>query len=108
MKYFKDINTIEDATERLKELRRTFHPDKGGSEETFKEIESEFKALQERFMMESRGYVTKAPKKAKRLTEIIENITPEQIDSIGNSINIAVDLAKAITSTVQSFKKNNP
>lgn len=45
MKYFKNINTLEEAKKEYKKLAMANHPDRGGNEDTMKEINNEYEAI---------------------------------------------------------------
>lgn len=44
-KYFKDVNTLEELRKQYKNLLKMHHPDNGGSEDTTKEINTEYERL---------------------------------------------------------------
>ena len=57
MKYFKDINTLDELRKHYKELLKKFHPDNGGNVDDMQEINSEydrlFKVLKDRHKSKS-------------------------------------------------------
>ncbi len=57
MKYFKDINTLDELRKHYKELLKKFHPDNGGNVADVQEINSEydrlFKVLKDRHKSKS-------------------------------------------------------
>lgn len=42
MKYFKNLETMEEVKKQYRKLAMKFHPDRGGNEEIFKEINNEY------------------------------------------------------------------
>ena len=42
MKYFKDLNSMEAVKKQYRKLAMKYHPDRGGDEETFKQINNEY------------------------------------------------------------------
>ena len=59
MKYFKNVETLEQLRKQYRDLLKKYHPDNGGSEETTKEINNEyeqlFKVLKNRHSSESKS-----------------------------------------------------
>lgn len=59
MKYFKNVETLEQLRKQYRDLLKKYHPDNGGSEETTKEINNEyeqlFKVLKNRHSNESKS-----------------------------------------------------
>ena len=45
MKYFKNINTLEELRKEYKRLVKMYHPDNGGSEEVIKEVNTEYERM---------------------------------------------------------------
>lgn len=79
MKYFININTIDDVKARFKELAKKLHPDCGGDAEEFKAMMNEYKIVFEQY---KNIHVTKDGETyEKETTE-----TPEQFADIINNI----------------------
>ena len=59
MKYFKNVETLEQLRKQYRDLLKKYHPDNGGSEEITKEINNEyeqlFKVLKNRHSNESKS-----------------------------------------------------
>ena len=47
MKYFKDLNSMEAVKKQYRKLAMKYHPDRGGDEETFKQINNEYEEAME-------------------------------------------------------------
>ena len=44
MKYFKDLNSMEAVKKQYRKLAMKYHPDRGGNEEVFKQINNEYES----------------------------------------------------------------
>ena len=47
MKYFKDLNSMEAVKKQYRKLAMKYHPDRGGNEEVFKQINNEYEQAME-------------------------------------------------------------
>ena len=47
MKYFKDLSSMEAVKKQYRKLAMKYHPDRGGDEETFKQINNEYEEAME-------------------------------------------------------------
>ena len=47
MKYFKDLNSMEAVYKQYRKLAMKYHPDRGGNEEVFKQINNEYEQAME-------------------------------------------------------------
>ena len=47
MKYFKDLNSMEVVKKQYRKLAMKYHPDRGGNEEVFKQINNEYEEAME-------------------------------------------------------------
>ena len=47
MKYFKDLNSMEAVKKQYRKLAMKYHPDRGGNEEVFKQINNEYEEAME-------------------------------------------------------------
>ena len=60
MKYFKDLNSMEAVKKQYRKLAMKYHPDRGGDEETFKQINNEYEeAMEQARINETRKAKTK-------------------------------------------------
>lgn len=54
MKYFQNINTLDELRTAYRALLKKFHPDNGGSEEATKEINLEYEKLFQNYPFKKR------------------------------------------------------
>ena len=60
MKYFKDLNSMEAVKKQYRKLAMKYHPDRGGNEEIFKQINNEYEqAMEQAKINETRKAKTK-------------------------------------------------
>ena len=60
MKYFKDLNSMEAVKKQYRKLAMKYHPDRGGNEEVFKQINNEYEeAMEQAKINETRKAKTK-------------------------------------------------
>ena len=60
MKYFKDLNSMEAVKKQYRKLAMKYHPDRGGNEEVFKQINNEYEeAMEQARINETRKAKTK-------------------------------------------------
>ena len=60
MKYFKDLNSMEAVKKQYRKLAMKYHPDRGGDEEVFKQINNEYEqAMEQAKINETRKAKTK-------------------------------------------------
>ena len=60
MIYFKDLNSMEAVKKQYRKLAMKYHPDRGGDEETFKQINNEYEeAMEQARINETRKAKTK-------------------------------------------------
>lgn len=72
MKYFKNVNTIEELKKQFKKLAKQYHPDLGGSNEAMKEINAEYEMLKARLQNGQTNNTAQEPTGSFR--EVIMNI----------------------------------
>lgn len=85
MKYFHNINTLEELRTAYRALLKKFHPDNGGSEEATKEINLEYEKLF-RFLKNRSG----ADQKTKYDTREDENLREVLQQIINLNVNIEI------------------
>ena len=79
MKYFKDLNSMEEVKKQYRKLAMKYHPDRGGNEEVFKQINKEYEQAMEKAKI-------KETKKAKTKQE--EDFIKSQYTNSKNFRNI--------------------
>lgn len=90
MKYFNSINTIEELKKAYKKLALANHPDRGGNEETMKEINNEyelaFNAIKSGHNATNEKKITECPEEFKNVLDKIINLAGLDIEICGSWI----------------------
>ena len=79
MKYFKDLNSMEAVKKQYRKLAMKYHPDRGGNEEVFKQINNEYEEAME---------IAKANETKKAKTKKEEDFIKSQYTNSKNFRNI--------------------
>ena len=82
MKYFRNVDCIEELKKQYKNLAMTNHPDRGGSEEVMKEINNEYDCLFQKYKnihKSAKGETFEAKKETAEAPDFFRNIINEII-----------------------------
>lgn len=87
-KWFSKVDTVEGLKKQYRNLAKKYHPDHGGDENTFKEIQNEFESILESFMFSSfSSYEEKYGKEANGNMFVFADILKEII-----SFNMKIEI----------------
>ena len=93
MKYFKDLNSMEAVKKQYRKLAMKHHPDRGGNEEVFKQINNEYEeAMEQARINETRKAKTKKEEDFIKSQFMNSKGFREKIDKLIKLDNIVIEI----------------